>query len=413
MKTVGDPTEGEINPENVRRKEPWHIVACAMVGGSVGASVVAHYGLGVFIKDIAHDLQWSRSGASNAISLYLVGLGLGVPIAGYLIDRFGPKRIAMVSIISLALSLIAISRATSSAFVIFLCPVMGFVGSATTLLPYTVTIASRFQRNRGLAMGVAATATGFGGIFVPHMLAWTTGLHDWRIALLVFAALIMALALPAAFIGLANARPERKRGKGLGTASLPSLWRSRSFLLTLATISVANAAVGGVVVHAVPFLTDNGLSAPAAAAALSAVAGASLVGRVGGGILMDRYFAPYVGASFFFIFSLGTAILILLPSGTAAFLGFALIGVTLGIEADLVGFLVSKYVPPAQHGSAIGLLVGAYTLSNAMGVALLGRAYEFFGSYETGLIVAACFGPLAAFIVTRLRDSDRYIVESH
>lgn len=392
-----------VDDTDTTRREPWFIVICAIIGTAVGASTMAHYGLGVFLTHIAQDFNWTRGGASNAISMYFIGLGLGVPVAGLLVDYIGPRKTALGSASLLAAFMALLGMTHEQEMVKVLCFFMGLAGSATTLLPYTVVIAARFKMRRGLAIGLAATGPGVGGIILPQIINWASYNHDWRFGVFVLSALIVMLALPAATIGLRlNGATAQRRWMVAHSADIVPLWRARPFWTLLSTIVVANLSVGAVIVHASPILTDHGINPTTIAAIISSLSVANVCGKISSGYLMDRFTAPHVAAAFFCLIPVGALVIVAADSLAVLAIGFFIIGLTLGAEADIVGYIATKYLPSPQHGRAIGLIVAAYSLANALGVAALGHSVDLLGSYTPGLLWVAASGPVAAFLITRL-----------
>lgn len=389
-------------PAGSRKAEPWFIVLCCVLGTAVGGSTMAGFGLGGFLKDIVRDLNWTRSGASNAISLYLIGLGTSGWLTGIFIDRFGVRRTAIVSIILMATLLAGVSMAQTPLWLQGLCLLMGLVAGGTTSLPYMVVISARFSRNRGLALGLGSAGAGLGGVILPLIVALTAESYGWRAGMMIIATAVLAIAVPAGLIGLRLPRAMERSGPHVIEGAVQPLFKSRSFWLIAGAIALATFGVGAAPVQAIALLTDRGIDRTDAAWIISALSLASIAGRIISGTLMDRYFAPYVAAAFFLVAAVGL-LLILTGANTAVLsFGFILVGLTLGAESDISGYHVSRYLPRQQHGRAIGLLVAAFSLSNALGVSAFGYSFDLFGSYAPGLLFGVIITPLAALLIARL-----------
>src|SRR3546814_8527805 len=84
----------------------------------------------------------------------------------------------------------------------------------------------------------------------------------------------------------------------------------RFWLLTIISFAMA-AGLGGVVVHLVPLFRDLGADPLAAAGTASFVGLSSVVGRLGIGLLLDRFPAALVSLAVLTLAALGIGLLIL------------------------------------------------------------------------------------------------------
>jgi predicted MFS family arabinose efflux permease len=140
-------------------------------------------------------------------------------------------------------------------------------------------------------------------------------------------------------------------------------------------------------------LTDRGSTAQTAALASSLAGGALLIGRVGAGYLLDRFFAPHVAIIFFAGAALGIAFLGRSTTREIAFVAVFLIGLGLGAEVDFIAYLTSRYFGLRFFGEIYSYAWAAFVLAGASGTYLLGAGYDARGSYAV---------PLAGFFIATL-----------
>jgi MFS family permease len=379
----------------------WRIVAAMVLAMSVSGPSIANYSFGILLKGVVDDLHWTRGGASGAISLYLIGLAISVPIYGALVDRFGARRPALASITLFALLLAATATVTNQLSFRILLGVTGFVAGGTTVIPYVVTIASRFESRRGLALGIGAAGIGLGGIVVPPLLELLTRRYGWRGGFFELAVLVPLIALPCALLTL-NPRPAFVQGRSAeSTVVRVAPWRVRAFWVIAVAVLLICVGVGGVMIHAVSILTDRGTSRQIAAQIVSFIALGTVVGRVGGGYLMDRFHAPYIAAGFFLLAATALGLLLAAPPA-GAIVGLLGIGITVGSESDVIAFLSARYLKLPGLGRANGLLMLTLAASNALGVAILGYLFDAFHSYAIGLSTGIVLALAAALVIARL-----------
>jgi predicted MFS family arabinose efflux permease len=193
--------------------------------------------------------------------------------------------------------------------------------------------------------------------------------------------------------------------------SIGQAFRTLNFWLLAGIFFVVAACVTGANAHLAPLLTDSGVSGSSAARTASLFGVAIIVGRIGNGYLLDRFFGPRVMAGVF----AGAAIAVaFLWSGLAVHLGAAaalLLGLAAGAEGDLMPFLVSRYFGMRSMAEIYGCFFGAFTLGNATGRYLMAAGFDAWGSYRVPLGIAclalsasvlACFalGPYRAQLLS-------------
>src|SRR5215469_16097715 len=73
----------------------WWIVAVAAVGLFFSAPTIAVYSYSVFLKAASQDFRVGRGAVALAFTFHNLGTASLTPIIGYMIDRFGAKRIVV------------------------------------------------------------------------------------------------------------------------------------------------------------------------------------------------------------------------------------------------------------------------------------------------------------------------------
>ena len=161
---------------------------------------LALYGLPLYYDFMVRELGWSRTmvTSGNAISKLVVGPLFGFA-AGWIVDRFGPRRLMMAGIVMAGGALIGLG-ATSLAgafYFFYFFNALGYVCGGP--LPCQVLVSRWFDKTRGKAMGIAYLGIGIGGAIVPLLSAWLTARVGWRLSLQLVGGLVVLIALPLAF----------------------------------------------------------------------------------------------------------------------------------------------------------------------------------------------------------------------
>ena len=166
-------------------------------------------------------------------------------------------------------------------------------------------------------------------------------------------------------------------------------WHTGTFWLLVSAFFLISVSFHGYIIHLVPLLTDRGLSAQSAALTVSLAGGAALIGRVGVGYLLDRFFAPYVAVCFFGGFALGIFLLWSGTMGGLVFVAVVLVGLGLGAELDFMPYAISRYFGLRAFGEIYSYTFAAFTLGGVVGPLLMGAGFDATGSYS---LVLATFG---------------------
>jgi MFS family permease len=159
----------------------WLPLLAATLGCGAGASSLVFYSLGVFVAPLEAAFGWTRGQITSAMLYSSAGLILAGPLLGWLIDRFGERRIALASIPGFALVLWSLSVMNGQLPLFYGCFFMAAVlGCGTTPILYTRAIAARFDRARGLALGITLAGPGTAALCLPPFLTAQIAAHGWR-----------------------------------------------------------------------------------------------------------------------------------------------------------------------------------------------------------------------------------------
>jgi MFS family permease len=380
----------------------WWIVLVAGIGLSVHAAPILTFTFGVFLKSFSQEFSWSRGQASLAVSLLTLGVTVAAPFLGRLVDRFGARRVILPSTLLFGvgvLSLYFLSAHLWHFYTIFLC--LGVVGSGTTAVPYAKVISRWFDRQRGLALGLALVGASVGIAAMPSVAQALITSVGWRSTYVFLGLLTMGITFPVVGLFLtetpqqmglwpdgeanAAATAAKKLEPEPGLSSREARYTATFWLLVSAAFLISASFVG-CLIHLVPLLTDRGVSAQSAALATSVGAGGALLARAGTGYLLDRFFVVYVAVPFFCGSALG---ILLLWSGVAeglAFVAAVLVGLGQGAEFDILPYAISRYFGLLAFGEIYGYTFAAVTLGAAVGPFVMGVSFDATGSYSLALI---------------------------
>ena len=383
-----------------------------ILGSAILASVLTGpgqtIGVSVFIDHFVDDLNLSRSQVSTA---YLIGTLTGsvfLPSVGRFVDRRGVRVAQTIIGILFALALVNMSFVRG-----FITLAIGFtgirlLGQGSLSLVSTVTVALRFVKNRGTAVGTFSTVTAGMMAFVPIVLAAVISAVGWRGAWLV-AALGIALTVgPLAWFGLRSMpTAAAQTDSGTTTADFTGFTRkdaisTRGFWILAAISAAAGMLSTALNFHQIDLLTQAGLSAEGAAAMfLPQVLGSTAAGFAAG------YAADRIGTRFLPALSVALLFFAHLLAANAS-PGFTVVvyAITLGAAGGATRTVAATLLPSWFGTTNLGSIQGTLTFFNvgasAIGPVALALLEARFGSYPEAILVLSTI-PLAAFAFALLR----------
>ncbi len=370
---------------------------------------LALYGLPFFYDFMVRDFGWSRAQVTsgNALSKLLVGPLFGF-VAGWMVDRVGPRRLMVAGILLAGTALVGLGMIETLAgfYAFYVCNALGNVCGGP--LPNQVLLSRWFTAARGRAMGVAYLGIGLGGALVPKLAVWLIERVGWQGALQVLGALIIVVALPLAIV--VKESPDGPAGRTPSPeppapSPVGPVFRAPAFYLLLLGSMCSIAAVGGTNQHLKLFLSlDHGYSQGAAATIASLVLLSSLAGRLGMGWLADRFPKKYVMLLIYLLVASAIPLLLLTDVRGAIYPFAVVFGLGLGGEYMVIPLMAGELFGVRVLGRTMGVVLAADGVAEALAPWLVGRMHDVSGTYATGfgaLIACAVIGAVAVALLPR------------
>lgn len=389
----------------------WATVLGAMVGVAFGPTGILFYTLGLFVKPLSDEFGWSRAQISTGGLCLQAGLIIASPLIGSQVDRFGPRRVGLVSLAGLALGLVGLSAINRNPWTLYAAwTVLALLASGGTPIVWTRAINRCFDRQRGLALGLSLSGTGIAAIFAPRIIGAIIAEHGWRSAYLALAAATVVIALPLVALCLRErvAKPGRAlpaaESAPLAGVTLRDALATGWFWRCAGSIFLVAGGLAALIVHLPPMLIDGGRSPQQAGQVMGLLGVTIIVGRLLVGVLADRLPAALVGMGFLLLPAIGC---VLLTQGHAV-PGVLLIGLAAGAEVDLLSYLVSRRFGLAQYGRIYGWQLTAFLLAAGIAPIAMGAAQDRWGSYQIAILVDAAILVVGALGIGSLVRDGRY-----
>jgi MFS family permease len=388
----------------------WGAALAAAVGLLASFGSIAVYSFTVFLKHLSDEFGWSRSEVSFAFTAACLAALTSILVVGRLVDRIGGRPVAIGATALFGVGFASLSFLTPHLwhlYAVFLF--LGLVGAGTSAVRYSSVVSQSFDKRRGLALGIVMIGTGLGAAAAPAIAQQLVDGIGWRSAYLTFGAFVLLVACPVLLVWFRGRTRVAARATHDGAEILPGMTArearaTSTFWILVAAIFIAAAAVQGCLIHLVPLLTDDGLSAERAAFAASLFGAANLLGRLGAGYLLDRFHAPHVVVASFLGAGVGAALLMV--GSEWALPATLLMGLGFGAETDAVPYLISRYFGLKAFGEIYGYAFATVPLGGAIGPLLVGLAFDKTGGYTLPLVVCSAAFVAAALLMTRLGSYD-------
>jgi MFS family permease len=395
----------------------WYIAA-AGAGTNFFVLGITFFGFGVFLEAFRVTYGWSVTAIALGYSIRTLELGLLAPLAGYIADRLGPRRMAVAGVIVMSLSLVMFWQATTLTMYYAACIVMGLGQSVGGPNAFSLAIMRWFVKKRGQAMSVITTGNGF-GYFSTLILAATIGAFGFHEAFLVLALALFLGGLPLALVirdrpeelGLkpdgekdaegGSARPARDAG-GLEVADA---MRTPAFYLLTLGLAAGAAAQLVWIVFQVPHLMAAGFSLAFVGVMAAAYGLAAIPLRWAAGWLGDRFGRKQTYMLAVALEGIGLGFLAFVtPERWWLFIPFFL---TFGIGH--AGWLVLQHTLIADFFGAkrfatLRGFANAFQIPVSVLVPLfMGYVFDTGGSYDSALLVIAALVAAGALSLALIR----------
>jgi len=143
-----------------RTTRDWLVPLGGALGLIVGNGPISVFAFGVFIGPLESEFGWSRASLGIATALCALLSAITLPFVGVLMDKFGVRRPLAIAICLFGLNVAAIGQSATLPVFIALTALAGATGAAQSPIGYVKSIASYFDRRRGLAIGIAMSGIG-------------------------------------------------------------------------------------------------------------------------------------------------------------------------------------------------------------------------------------------------------------
>jgi len=391
----------------------------------IGVGIGTLFALGVFLKPVEEATGWSRGGISSVAFLNWVIMGLGSFVWGVLSDRFGTRAVVLAGGVLLGLGLVLSSQVTTLWQFYLSFGLLVGMGVSAFYVPLTSTATKWFTARRGLAVAIVSAGNGLGVLFLSPLSRWLISAFDWRMAFLILGGVAWVIVIPTGLLIRNNPRELGAEAYGdgpthafgAGTRRVGSEMAGRDALRSLPfwTIALTHfaccAAHSGAIFHMVAHAMDQGIATMASATLLSASGLSSIFGRLGTGVLADRFGAKPTLISTLALQAV-MVFLFLFAHDLGSFYVLALIfGMAYGGVMPLYALVTREYFGDRVMGTTYGGVFFISSIGMGVGSYAGGYIFDLLGNYNWLYLGSFLVGAAAVAMAATLRPPRLRIAE--
>lgn len=389
----------------------WYVVAAIVLITTTTAGL-AFYNLSILLAAFVAERGFPVALASSATGTFFLASGIGGAISGRLVDRIDARLVVAVnaSIGAIALASVGLLYQPWQLFLFHI--VFGFAHGSSGLVPVTTVLARWFDVRRALAFSIASMGLSLGGIILAPIAAFgiqqlgLSGAAPYMGAALFFGIVPVTLlvlrpwpqAMGLAPDGAPVAASAAHKASVRSTSFAEAIRCRYFYAVSIAYLCVLGAQVGAIA-HLYRLISGR-TGIETAALALAAMAAASTVGRLIGGLITlkvsVRTFALVLMAGQ----AIGLGLLAVAFDAVVVLSSVVLFGLTIGNSLMMHPLLLAESFGTREYGR----IYSTSQLITMIGVAgcpaSIGLMYDLSGGYAVPFLVAAALTSLGFGFLT-------------
>ncbi|MCB2074879.1 MAG: MFS transporter [Novosphingobium sp.] len=388
----------------------WPLVAASTSGMSLAALSTSAFG--VMVVPIEQDIGWTRAQISSGPMLISVMTVCFGTLLGFVVDKVGPRLIALGNVTLLCGATALLSQIESEIWQWWATWIV--IGLCSAILPTLCVMPTTraFNLGRGLAMAIVLSGSGISSFIVPNLGNWLVEEYSWRHAYLYLAAIWYAVVFTLMLLFLRLPRGETTAAvaeqKQVPAEELPGLTAREAFTsavfykLAFAAV-IANFVGIAIILNLIPILRWTELSPATAAQVASLIGIFTIAGRLISGGLIDRFDARIIAAAATLLMFAMPGMLLLFPGNVATSIaGVAIAGMMGGAQTPCLAYLASRHLGQRAYATLYATIMAAMSLGVGLGPLMANFVYDQTQSYNLVLWAALPMFAIGALLFMSL-----------
>ncbi len=396
------------------RHKPWVIllVTSLMVGASIGLVMNL---TGVYYTPIARDLDLLLGSVSlhgTFTSLAMAFASLTIPKVS---EKLGLKKMIFLGTVLAVLGTFLVSFATNL-FLLYTAGIIRGIGSAYfSYVPMSMILNFWFKEKNGLAIGLAAGASGIVGAIAAPLFTLLIENNGWRFAFLVNGLFILLLMLPILLFPFEldpkdegrlpyghNSSREQKEKHQVEAGNLSF---TNFIFVALMIIAFTNTLLVFMNAHFPGYGESLGLSVETGSLMLSGAMVGNLVWKMIFGVLSDRIGTVKTSVLMMTLSFLSLLVIIFWTAPIPLLIGSFFFGASFSIGGVAMPILSQKFFGPMAGTRVYSVVNFLATAGGAIGVSLTGYIYDFTGTYVAAFALGLVFNVVNIFLMILAKRS--------
>lgn len=370
---------------------------------------IMFYGLTFFYDFWVQEFGWTRATVTSGNAFAKVLVGLFGFVVGYLIDRFGPRKMMLTGILMAGGAVIGLGLMTSlwQFYVFYIFSALGYMCGGP--LPNQVLTSRWFDKARGKAMGFAYLGIGIGGMLAPQIAKALNVEFGFRHALVILGVTMIVLSFPMAWFVKDNPPQTGEKAEldkpEAPTKDIKAILKTRAFYLLLIGSMCSIGAVSATSQNLKLFFSlDLKYSQQQAANVLSLILAASIFGRLFMGWLADQIEKKYVMLLIYCLVACAIPLLHFAHVPGVIYVFAIVFGIGLGGDYMIIPLMAAELFGVRVMGRVMGIVLTGDGLAEAIMPWMVGWIRDISGSYANGfsvLIVLAVVGIITVILTPK------------
>ena len=364
---------------------------------------------GLFTDPLTRELGMSRETWAIAIALQNIAWGVAQPLAGFVADRHGARRVIVAGAVLYAAGIVGMVFATTALQIYVSAGLLTGLGMGGASYITALAALGRVmpESHRSWALGLGTAAGSLGQFVVVPLTQALIGVGGWRSGAWMMAAAVAVIVVAA--LGMRGDAPAAERSdapRTSGLAVLTAALSHRSYVLLVLGFFVCGFQLAFITTHFPAYLADKGLGGSLASWAIAMVGLFNVVGAYLAGVWGGRYSKKNLLSAVYFGRGLVTLLFVVTPITPASVLAF---GAGMGLlwlsTVPLTSGLVATFFGTRYMATLFGAVFFSHQVGSFMGVYLGGYLFERTGSYDVVWWWCVALSAFAGLVSLPIRES--------
>ena len=403
-------------PEAPQDRRKWSVLSGLFLVYMASNGITLHT-LPLLYPELIETFGWRASEVTLPATVFFIVGALTSPPAGWLLDRYSSRLIIALGGLLLCIGLVAYGMTQTLWQLVAVYALLGLALSLCGLVSNMVMLTSWFASGRGRATGILLMASSLGGALFPFIVGIGLEQSGWRTTVMLAGIGVGIAILGSAWLLLRDGRlatqsaappPSSLSPRGVGSLN-GALKERRFYAIIFITGSLWFIIIALTQHQSIHLARDIGLAKTLLPGVFSLFFGSSVIGKLGFGLLSDRFDLHKVMAISILLLALALLLLAQLSALDRALLYLYAVMAGIGFSGTFtcIQLLVASHYSGTHYGRILAIVVLIDTLCGALGTRVVALLRESQGNYQMALTIMATLALIAAVVVVQLRSGEQ------